>query len=60
MCLLKKQWFELNFTFNQNENTSKALSYPSVLLKGPRALPFKKIVGKTESKYCITHSFLFK
>lgn len=50
MYLLKKQWYDLNFTFNQNENTAKALTFPSKLLKAPLASTSKKVVGKDESK----------
>lgn len=57
MYLLKKQWYDLNFTFNQNENTAKALTFPSKLLKTPRASTSKKVVGKDESKWIIPFSW---
>lgn len=49
--LLKKQWYDLNFIFNQNDNTKKALSYPSKLLKAPRtSYSTKKPPEKNPSK----------
>lgn len=49
--LLKKQWYDLNFTFNQNDNTSKALTFPTKTLKAPRSsFSTKRVVGKETSK----------
>lgn len=60
MVTLKKQWYDLNFTFNQNDNTKKALSFPSRMLKAPRtSFSAKKILPKEARKYLISNSVLF-
>lgn len=51
VVLLKKQWYDLNFTFNQNDNTTKALTLPTKTLKAPRSsFSSKKVVGRETSK----------
>lgn len=52
MVRLKREWYDLNFTFNRNENTTKALSFPSKMLKAPHsAFSSKRVVGKETSEY---------
>lgn len=60
MYLLKKQWYELNFTFNRNENTTKPLMFPSKLLKAPRTLSTKNVVRKDESEFKHSSHYLIR
>lgn len=52
VSLLKRQWYDLNFIFNRNDNTTKALTLPSKTLKAPQNMSFspRKVVAKKPSK----------